>query len=253
MPKIVIFLLFILTSCAGRIEVITPASNFIIPEANGENLKTDINLVHKNGSLLAININETTGKSNLDIDKSTIAYGGLLNMGLSKYIDFYISPSTHSPHIYGFKIQLKGDPVSKAEKRNFSIALNMGVGQNKYSGNDNINFTVNTTVSDYKLNRTHTAGHIGLGFGYRFDTYLLTYLHLDSISENVHGRLEYEENPSNGDIIDIDGNHLQTTLGAMYIYKDYKWGLEIARQNIHWTGIHSESITSINFLIGKYL
>ena len=246
-----IFLLLALSSCSSRIEVITPSSNFILPEANGEFANTDLNMNYANGSLLAITIDETSGESTSNTSTSTIAFGGNLNLGLSKYIDFYSKVSTHSPHLFGFKVQLKGAPKNKAEKKNLSIALNMGIGQNKYSAAGAENFGLNIGSSDYNLNRTHTVTEMGIAIGYRFQNEYLTYVHLEKISEKVNGKINYEGNSSDNRSLDFSRDHLQYTLGLMYFYEVYNWGAEIAIQQMSWERSAEHTSSTLNLLFGK--
>ena len=240
-----------LFSCAGQVEVITPSSSFILPEAKGKFASMDANLTHKNGSLLSININETNGNESYDLQQSTIAYGGVIDFGVSKYIDFFTSIASHSPHLYGVKVQVKGDPESQAEKRNLSVAIQMAVGQSNYSGNDNTNFKVSGSSADYSLNRTHTTTRLGLGIGYRIDSYLLSYINLYELYENVHGQIKYDGSPANGNKIDLSGEHKQITLGTLYSFKDLRLGAEYAYQMMNWKSKAKENITSFNFLLGK--
>ena len=128
----ILLVLLALSSCSSRIEVITPSSNFILPEANGEFANTDLNINHSNGSVLAITVDETDSKV-----------------------------STHSPHLFDFKIQVKGDPKIKAEKENISVAFN----------------------------RTHTVTEMCVSVRYRFKSESLTYIHLEKISEQVNGQI----------------------------------------------------------------
>jgi hypothetical protein len=99
-------------------------------------------------NLLAITVDETAGDTDSTTSTSTMAFGGNMNLGVRKYIDFYSKVSTH---LFGFKIQLKGDLKIKAEKKNLSVAFNMGIGQNKYSAAGAENFGINVGSSDYTL------------------------------------------------------------------------------------------------------
>jgi len=249
--KFILLTLLFLSSCSSRIEVITPSSNFILPEANGEFANTDLNINNSNGSLLAITVDELNGDTDSKTSTSTMAFGGNMNLGLSKYIDFYSKVSTHSPHLFGFKIQLKGDPKIKTEKKNLSVAFNMGIGQNKYSGAGAENFGINVGSSDYTLNRTHTVKEMSVSVGYRFKTEFLTYIHLEKISEQVNGQIKYEGNPADNKSLEINGEHLQYTLGVMYFYKVYNWVAEIAMQQMAWETSNKNNTNTFNLLFGK--
>jgi hypothetical protein len=244
-------LLLFLVSCSSRIEVITPSSNFTLPEANGEFANFDLNINQSNGSLLAILINDSTGAVTSTTTTSTLAYGGNLNFGFSKYIDFYAKASTHSPHLFGVKIQLKGSPKNQAESKNFSVAFNMGIGQNKYAGAGAENFGIQLGSSDYSLNRTHTSIEMGVSVGYRFIKEYLTYLNIEKLSENVHGQIKYEDNPSDNKSMDISGEHMQYTMGVMYFYEVYNWGAEIAFQQMAWESSNKVNSNTLNLLFGK--
>lgn len=246
-----LIVLFTFCSCASQIEVITPSSNFTLPEANGEFAKYALNINQSHGSLLAIKINETDGQVSSTTHTSTLGWGANLNYGLSKYIDFYTKVSTHSPHLFGFKVQLKGDPKFTAKRKNLSVAFNMGIGQNKYSGSGTENFGIQLSNAEYTLNRTHTAVEMGVSVGYRFITDLLTYTHIEQILENVHGQIKFDNNPSDNKNLDINGSHLQYTLGSMYEHHEYNWGFEFAIQQMNWDSSEKKNTSSFNLLFGK--
>jgi hypothetical protein len=127
----------------------------------------------------------------------------------------------------------------------------MGIGQNKYSGAGAENFGINVGSSDYTLNRTHTVTEMGVSVGYRFKTEYLTYIHLEKISEQVNGQIKYESNPADNKSLEINGEHLQYTLGIMYFYKVYNWGAEIAMQQMAWETSNKNNSNTFNLLFGK--
>lgn len=243
-------LLFLLISCASQIEVLTPASQFIYPESSGKLGKGKIFVNQMNGSMLGVNVNKTSAGPSLDTFKSQVALGVTGLLGLSEKIDFYAKSGTHAPNIVGAKIQLKGENFKETHSHNFSLAIQMGIGQNNYKGAGNQNFNLNLTGSDYTFNRTHTTTQLGILSGWRYEKYILLYGGLTQITENVHGTINYPGSTIDGKQIDLDGRHIQYSLGWLYQYNQYNLAIEYALQQMAWKGASRKSINSINLGFG---
>lgn len=248
--RLLFIILFIFSSCASRIEVLTPSSLFLYPESSGELGKGTITLHNMNGSMLGVNLSSTSKTASLETGKSQIALGATGFMGLNKKVDIYTKVGTHSPNIIGAKIQLNGENSKNTYSHNISVALLLGAGQNNYTGAGNENFNLDLASNDFKLNRTHTTAQLGVLAGWRYEKYILFYGGYTKLSENIHGTVEYDGSPIDGEIVDIDGNHTQYTFGWLYEYDEYNLTAEYSFQQMHWKGDTQKLTQTFNFGFG---
>lgn len=247
--NLLIVLVFLLSGCASQIEVLTPASLFLNPEASGKSLKGDITAHTYNGAMLGIALSSSSDEPLLETARSQIALGSTAAMGVHEYLDFYAKAGTHSPYVLGVKLQLYGDNQVDTYSGNLSFSLLFGGGQNNYHGSGNENYVFSTS-GDYRLNRTHTSFHLGALVGYRYEKYMLFYSGLNKLSENVHGTADFEGSPVDDSQIDINGNHLQLILGYLYDYDQYNLVAEYSLSQISWQGDSQKLIQTFNVGIG---
>jgi len=241
---------FFLQSCASQIEIISPASHFLIPEVKGEFGEGNVAITTLNGTMLGITFDASAADPKYNVGPSSVAFGGFGEIGLFDTIDFYIKASTHSPTQYGFKIQLKGEPQKHTYRENSSLAFNFSAGQARYTANGNENVNIGGSATDFKLNRSHSSVHMGLGYGYRFRQDLLSYIHIDKNIEDVHGVVEYDGSAVDGTKIALTGEHITLTLGTALFYGKVNLYGELGLQQTSWTGSSDKKKIVANFGLG---
>lgn len=248
--SLILLLLFLFTSCASQIEVLTPSSMFIYPEATGETAKGTLTVHNLHGSILGINFSESSAKASLDTSKSQKSLAATGLFGFGEKVDFYARAGTNAPHLFGAKVQLHGENIKNTHSSNVSVSLNLGVGQNNYSGAGNENFGIQLSNADYKFNRTHTISQLGLLSGWRYEKYIMLYVGYTKIIETINGDIEYSGSPIDGESISIQGNHTQLTSGWLYEFDQYKLTAEYSLQQMFWKGDSKKNIQTFNLGVG---
>ena len=223
---------------------------FLNPEAEGKQFHGEITGHNLNGSMLGVSLSSTSAEPSLETAKSQVALGGTSTIGAHEYLDFYAKLGTHSPNLFGVKLQVWGENQIDTHSGNLSVSILFGGGQSNYSGAGNENFALNLTTGTYTLNRTHTSTHMGALVGWRWEKYILLYSSLTKISENIHGTVDFDGSPADGEEIDVNGNHMQLSLGYLYEYKKYNLMAEYSFQQMKWQGDRQKLIQTFNFGFG---
>jgi hypothetical protein len=223
-----------LISCASKIEVVTPSSLFILPESRGKLFDNHIKFHHMNGSLLNVDFNAATNKTDLNIHPSSNSFGATGHIGVHEKIDFFMTAGTHAPPLAGLKFQFKGENRRETHQGNISHAAYMAIGSNKYQGASNQNFNLNLQSPDYTFKRTHSKAQMGLLSGYRYEKYILLYLGVGLIVEDVHGSIDYDNTSFDEENLHLQGKHQQITFGWQYDIDQFTLGFEYALQKMKW-------------------
>lgn len=245
-----LLILFLLSGCASQIEVLTPSSMFIYPEATGETAKGTLTVHSLYGSILGINFSETSAEASVETTKSEKSLAATGLFGFGEKVDFYARAGTNAPHLLGAKIQVYGENFENTHSNNISVSINLGYGQNSYIGSGNENFGIQLSNADYTFDRIHTTAQIGFLAGWRYEKYILFYGGYSKIIDTVNGFIEFSGSPIDGEAIALQGNHTQITTGWLYEFDPYKLTAEYSLQQMSWEGDTQTNIQTFNLGIG---
>ena len=243
-------LLFIFTGCGGGLlRTVTPTTNILTSEVQGELLKTYIAGTISEGVDTSTPINEDTTELNFESRKSftQIAVSG--QMGVSSRIDIFTKIGTHAPIMYGVKWQMLGHPKKEARKDSNSFSVYMSGGRNRYQSQWESNFP---SEGFFKANRIRTLIDYGFLYGCRVLENILVYSRYSIIIDETHGKFDYEKNENLDQTkFDLEGQHRSVALGGMWHSSKINIGVEYSQLSTDWKNASNTVSDSLFLLLSK--
>jgi hypothetical protein len=280
MKRKILVLIFIhsLWGCSQQLIIKTPISRFESPESSGESQHFGFGFYLQNDVKIQLidNINDLPPNGNpkiimepitpsreydsageKDDPVSTFLFNGKSltgkgHLGVNDRFDLWLRKSDDAPWLIGAKYQFIGEPLSKAKKKNFSLAATIGLGQDsesQYDGDLKQNEQNELTVLKKVEAESDTfQADVALIAGYRL---------LDSLLLYSGGHYAYYETEYSVTVVESgnsfnfsnDGSSRGYHMGLMWDLGDRNeticsFSLEYGRASIEWRDF-SRSVESL--------
>ena len=244
-----LFLLFLITGCAGQLQTLTPATNLLTSEAQGEFLKTTVSATAMDGVNTFASIDENSTDVKFSSAKSFTQIAITPQTGLSSRVDAFMKIGTHAPIMYGLKWQMFGDTKKRARRKSSSFSIYMSGGRQRYQTPSESNIPIS---GDYKANRTHTVIDYGALYGKRLYSDILAYTRVSKIIDEMHGSFDFEENTNLDQTkFNIEGSHISWGLGLLWHTRKINLGLEYSIMKTSWKDISDTTANSFLVVLSK--
>ena len=233
-------LLILFTGCASNVKVKTPGSFFITSESTGEFGNATLIFHQLSGTDSNFNFNNDSLTEKLDLSANADVFGITTQLGLLTTVDFIYKAATHTPEMYGVKVQLDGAHQSNAQKGDSSLSLIFMGGASRYETSDGSNIGIQSnsqSINEITFRRTHTIIHFGLLYGIRLEDYWLIYGHLSESKNTVHGEIDFEDNILDQQQAKYTASILNSTVGMAFDndQKNLSLYLEMTMQDVKWS------------------
>lgn len=152
------------------------ANRYESPETRGSRFKADAQIFLKGGHEVKLTDDSTSTAANTagpTLIRSNANLGGMGSLSLADSLDIGLELTRKSPAALRAKFQILGDPSSSAKAGNFSLAVTLALGHQKWDDEDVSGTVVNGVT--YKYNITGTLVDAALISGYRLSDEMLVY------------------------------------------------------------------------------
>lgn len=244
-------LLFLLVSCASNVKVKTPGTFFITSETSGGLGEASLVFHQQSSTDSNFNFNNERVTEKLKLAINSDVFGLTTQLGLVNSVDFIYKTATHTPEMFGAKVQINGANHKDSQKGEHSLSVVFMGGSSRYETIDGSNIGFGST-SDINFRRTHTVIHFGLLYGVRLEDYWLVYTHLSEAKNSVHGVIDFEGSVLDGTQANFTGEVLNATFGTSLDSKNQKasFHVELTMQNIKWSYTPRETFYLLALGIG---
>jgi hypothetical protein len=232
-----LFILACLISSCAQIEVFTPSSRFLSPEATGKTHASRIQIHQIAGTTSTFNFDNDKLDNPLTLKNNKAALGLDFEMGIKSRIDIFTRVNSSSTPLLGAKFQILGDSRKDAKLGNNSLAISIAGGSLKSSmEEDNAMIGGRTLQDDLDLvSIQQRVFDISLIFGRRVTQDVLIYSSLQATKNDIEVHLSSKENPN----LDDKNFKLSTTtygvaLGAIRYWRVFFINSEISVQSLEW-------------------
>lgn len=247
--QINLVLLILLTGCASRLETLTPSTNFLTSEVQGEQFKTTLSFGFVEGQSAYQDVDEETTEIDFATGKSFAQAMLMPQMGLFRRIDVFAKATTHSPFMYGIKWQVFGHTKKEAKIGRKSFSLYMSGGRQGYSSPGDSNLP---SSGDYTADRIHTMIDMGAIYGKRLYSDILLYGRFSRIVQSNDGEIDYEDNSSiDEQEFELDGDHDSYGLGIVWYTPKINLGFEANILQTRWDQAPNKETFSIQMSLSR--
>lgn len=237
------------TACANQLQTLTPSTSLLTSETQGEFLKTSIALGSIEGTSVHTNLNENSEEIDFKSGKNFTHLMVMPQVGLAKRVDAFLKVTSHSPFLYGLKLQLFGRVKNEARNGSESFSIYMGGGRKRYHSPSEFNIE---SAGSYAADRDHTIIEMGAIYGRRIYSDILVYGRFTRINQDAHGEIKYEENPAiDGQDFELSGSHNSYGAGIVWYTKNVNIGFELTALNTDWNTAPNRDVYSLLFSLSK--
>ena len=249
-----IFITFSLVSCATQVaKVHTPAAMFMSAEASGKSFDGRFLITAQSGTEGRLTLMADEIENAMELSNTVTPLGLGLDLGLFEIVDIYARASSHeSPAVLGLKFQLMGDPRSKANKGNHSIAVAFGTGSS-YSSEEDFELAELNEDVDLKDGTHQAIYEAALLYSFRNAKETVLYSNLRIAKHSLQMEIDDQDHPA------IDGkelNYQSTTItlsgGITRYFSKAFASLEISAQHSKWTNNDPTTFGLIGGALGWY-
>jgi hypothetical protein len=228
---VLIFILGI-TSCA-RIQVTTPSSRYITPEAKGKLFNGEAAFEQQAGTEATLNFDNDKLDNELILRNNVTPLALRIDLGIVEKIDFIIKGNSNAPTVYTVKYQFLGENQLNAGKGNHSLAATLGYGQEDLYENDDSDFF---EEDDIEAELNHKLLEASVIYGYRPHEDTLLYTTILAQKQDVSFILDAPSNAS----LDKRTFSLHTwsygaNIGAVRYFDKTSLSIEANVQRTDWT------------------
>jgi hypothetical protein len=243
--------LILFASC-GQIQIKTPSSRFISPEAAGKLLSGEVEIQQQGGAEGTIYINSTDIDNPMELRNNVTPLAFGFNLGLMDKVDFITYSYTDSAPLYGAKIQLMGKSRQEAKKGDQSLAVTLGYGEQYKSQSESRTelFTGDVEVKGADIKQT--LKDISVIYGYRTADDVVVYTSVQLTQHEFHAEIESNDSAINGKHLNYQTTNLGAALGAIRYFKSMHAKLELSGQHVNWTLNDPATYAFLNIALGWY-
>lgn len=234
-------------SCA-QVQVKSPASRFISPEAAGKSLGGKVQLFAQSGTEGTVSISNGSIDSELELRNNVSPLAGSLSLGIIERVDFLYYGYADSAPLLGLKFQLLGQPRKEAKKGNQSLAITLGGGTNESEVKDDELFNTNDDVDTSQLNQR--LWDASLIYGYRTDDDTLVYASLSLSQQLVDIEVDSPNSSLDGQSIDLQTTNVGLAAGLTRYFETKFASLEVSAQRVDWTDNDAATFAYISAAFG---
>lgn len=245
-----------LTTCQKRIDVRTPSTQMISPEAIGKRFMGEASVFSSQGTLAEVDLENEQSDNPLLLSESPSLLGnigGNAEVGAFTSMDVVIrSTGDDAPIMAGLKYQIFGDPRVSAKRGNHSLAIVglFGMATKDERNDDAIELTPQDEEVDTQIDIM--ASDVSLIYGYRIEDTVLAYIGSTYSTMSFKGELESDKNATlDGKEIDYSGHTTGANLGLMIdLGRLVNLKLEGSHQKVNWEKTDPRSFNYVSIGVG---
>lgn len=226
--SIIIFIL--ITSCAQRIKV--PINRLLSPEAIGGGAEVDFRQMGFSTGVMDFSDNSTSNPLKMSVATDNEM---LLSLGVSEMVDFFVRVPKESSSILGIKVQIIG-ANRKAQAAGHSMAITLGMGNERDEFKSVYNLSLKSDVTDYSL--IH---------GYRFSPMMMMYEGVSISNYHFQGSISGTTDLDSDEIDYKAENILGAHIGIIAGGTNFNLKLEYGIQKISWTNTPDKLSHSLGY------
>lgn len=213
---------------------------FVTSEATGGFGQASVVFHQQSATDASFNFSNDRANEKLDLSANSAAFGLTSQLGLLNSLDFIYQTATHTPEMFGAKIQINGPNRNNTQKGDHSLSFLFMGGSSRYETVDGSNIVLpsnSQSTSDVNFKRTHTIVHFGILYGIRLEDYWLLYGHLSESKNSVHGEIDFDGSVLDGQQAKYSGITLNSTLGMSFESEKQRTSVhfELTLQDTKWS------------------
>jgi hypothetical protein len=248
-----LILVLVLSSCA-KIQINTPSSRFISPEANGNLLDGSARLSGSSGTEGTLDFANDKTDNPLELRNNVTGLGFDLDIGVIENLDFIIKGSAYAPAVYTIKYQILGDPRSSAQKGNKSLAVTVGYGTQVESQSENDEGIFDNSNDNISADIEQSLMEFSIIYGVRPQSLKRDGLFYGSLQASKHD-INFEITKSDNALLDGKSFTLNSwsygaSLGAIRYFEKYYTNIEISAQRTGWTNNNPMTYAFMSMAMG---
>ncbi len=227
-------MLAVLSSCA-KIQVKTPASRFVSPEAQGKLFAGSIQAEQQTGLEGTLDLSGDRTDNPLELRNNVSDFATSLHLGLLDKLDFFVKGHANAPSVYNFKYQVLGSSRKDAQKGNHALAISIGYGQSTSSQTEEDTSIFNNQDDEIEAELEHSLLDASIIYGYRPENDTLVYGSIQVSKQDVNFELDIDGNDNlNGKKFTLNTWAYGVSIGAIRYFEKYSINLESSLQRTDW-------------------
>ena len=245
-----ILLAMLFSSCA-KIQINTPSSRFISPEANGKLFSGSVRGSTYKGTEGTVDFSEDKTDNPLELRNNVTGLGVDLSLGFIDRLDFLLRSSANAPSIYTLKYQILGAPRLEAKKGNQSLAVTFGYAQQEETQSESDTSVFNDSDDSIEADITQKLVDLSLIYGYRPSDDTLVYGSLQLTQHDVDFKITDSDSSSlTGEKFSINSATYGLALGATRYFNKFYSTLEVSAQRTNWSNNDPVTYGYLSFAFG---
>lgn len=219
-------LLFIFTVSCAQIEVNSPSSRYITPEAKGKLLSGEVKVEAQMDQESELDFSNNKTDNELSMSHH-IAATLNLNIGLLERMDFILKNYSGAPSVFTFKYQILGNTFYQAKKGDHSLAVTLGHGKKFETQKDDSNSVFSGPTSDIEAKIEHSLSEASIIYGKRIEDDIILYSSIQVYKQDINFELESVDNTTlNGKTFTLNSWNYGLAFGMVRYYESLNITLE---------------------------
>ena len=240
----------VFASCA-KIQVQTPSSRFVSPEAQGKLLSGVAKFEQQSGTEATLDFTNDAVNNPLQLRNDITNPALSIDIGLAEKVDFLIRGNGYAESLYTVKFQLLGDSRQTAAKGNKSLAVMFGYSNATSSQSESDTSIFNTTTDSISADINQTVADFSVIYGQRTEADVLVYSSVQITKYDLKFKLDATSGSAlDGQSFTLDTLNYGAALGAIRYFEKYYLNLEISAQRSNWTNNDALTYAFANIALG---